>query len=64
MLFTVCTEQVKSPYIEHATSELPIPIHSKGEVRFVQAQDQLVTTPSPRIVIESLLTRSMLIKLN
>ena len=37
----------------------------RGEVRFVQAQDQqLITTCSPRIVIECLLTRSMLIKIH
>ena len=35
-----------------------------GEVRFDQAQDQhVVTTCSPRIVTECLLTRSMLIKM-
>ena len=34
------------------------------EVRFVQAQDQqVVTTYSPRIITECLLTRSMLIKM-
>ena len=41
------------------------PSYSLGaEVRFDQAQDQqVVTTPSPRIVTECLLTRSMLIKM-
>ena len=35
-----------------------------GGVRFVQAQDQqVVTTRSPRIITECLLTRSMLIKM-
>ena len=35
-----------------------------GEIRFDQAQDQqVVTTRSPRIVTECLLTRSMLIKM-
>ena len=63
-LFTVCTEQVRSPYTEHAASGLPNPTHSEGEVRFDQTQDQqVVTTPSPRIVTECLLTRSMLIKM-
>ena len=62
-LFTVCTEQVRSPYTEHATSELPNPTHLEGEVRFEQPQDQQVfTTRSPRIVTECLLTRWMLIK--
>ena len=43
---------------------LPNPTHLEGEVRFDQAQDQkVVTTRSPRIVTECLLTRSMLIKM-
>ena len=63
-LFTVCTEQVRSPYTEHAASGLPNPTHLEREVRFDQAQDQqMVTTRSPRIVTECLLTRSMLIKM-
>ena len=63
-LFTVCTKQVRSPYTEHAASRLPSPTHLEGEVRFDQAQDQLVVTKrSPRIVTECLLTRSMLIKM-
>ena len=62
-LFTVCTEQVR-PYTEHAASGLPKPSHLEGEVRFDQAQDQqVVTTRSPRIVIDCLLTRSMLTKM-
>ena len=61
-LFTACTEQVRSPYTELAASGLPNPTHL--EVRFDQAQDQqVVTTRSPRIVTECLLTRSMLIKM-
>ena len=63
-LFTVCTEQVRSPYTEHAASGLPNPTHLDGEVRFVQAQDQQVaTTRSSRIVAECLLTSSMSIKM-
>ena len=63
-LFTVCTEQVRSPCIEHAASGLPNPTDLEGEVRFDQAQDQqVVTTRSPRIVTEYLLFRSMLIKM-
>ena len=59
-LFTVCTEQVRSPYTEHAASGLSSPTHLEGEVRFGQDQDQqVVTTRSPRIVTECLLTRSM-----
>ena len=62
--FTVCTEQVRFPYTEHAASGLPNPTHLEGEVRLDQAQDQqVVTTRSPRIVTECLLTRSMLIKM-
>ena len=45
------------PYTEH-----PTPL--EGEVRFVQAQDQqVVTTRSPGIITECLLTWSMLIKM-
>ena len=46
---------------------LPNPTHLEargGGVRFDEAQDQeVVTTCSPRIVTECLLTRSMLIKM-
>ena len=53
-----------SPYTLLAGSGLPNPTHSEGEVRFDQAQDQqVVTTRSPRIATECLLTRSMLIKM-
>ena len=63
-LFTVCTEQVRFSHTEHAASRLPNPTHFEGEVRFDQAQDQqVVTTRSPRIVTECLLTRSMLVKM-
>ena len=63
-LFTICTEQVRSPYTEHAASGLFNPNHLEWEVAFGQAQDQqVVTTRSPRIVTECLLTRSMLIKM-
>ena len=48
-LFTVCTEQVRSPYIKHAESGLLKPIHLEGEVRFIQAQDQQVL---PHVVRE------------
>ena len=60
----LCTEQVRSPYTQHAASGLPNPTHLEGEVRFDQAQDQqVVTTRSPRIVTGCLLPRSMLIKM-
>ena len=63
-LYTVCTQQVWYPYTEHASSGIPNPTHLEGEVRFDQAQDQqVVTTRSPQIVIECLLTRSMLVKI-
>ena len=63
-LFTVCKEQVRSPYTEFAASGLPNPTHLEREVRFDQAHDQqVVTTCSPRTVTECLLTRSMLIKM-
>ena len=38
----IYTEQVRSPYIEHAASGLLNPTRSEGEVRFIQAQDQQV----------------------
>ena len=63
-LFTVCKEQMRSPYTEFAASGLPNPSHLEGEVRFDQAQDQqVITIRRPRIVTECLLTRSMLIKM-
>ena len=63
-LFTVCTEQLRLPYTENAASGLPNPTHLEGEVRFDQVEDQqVVTTRSPRILTECLLTRSMLIKM-
>ena len=62
-LFTVCTEQVRSPYPEHAASGLHNLLTWRGRLRFDQAQDQkVVTTRSPRIITECLLIRSMLIK--
>ena len=53
---------------EHPSSlirvRLPHPTPLEGEVRYVQAQDQkVVTTRSPGIITEFLLTRSMLIKM-
>ena len=51
-------------YTEHAASGLPNPTHLEGEVRFIQAQNQLVTTHSlKKNVAECLLTRSMLIQI-
>ena len=49
MKITVCTEQVRSPYTEHAASGLPNPTPFEGEVRFIQAQDQQVL---PHVVRE------------
>ena len=63
-LFAVYTEQVRSPYAEHAASGLPNLTHLEGEVGYDQAQDQqVVITRSLRIVTECLITRSMLIKM-
>ena len=54
-LFTVCTEQARSPYTEHVASGLPNPTQLEGEVRFDQAQDQqVVTTRSNRVFTHSL----------
>ena len=44
MVFTLCTEFVNSPYIEPTASGLPNPTPVEGEVRFIQAPDQSVTT--------------------
>ena len=44
-LYAVCTEQLRSPYIEHAASGLPNPTCLEGKVRFIQAQDQQVFPP-------------------
>ena len=63
-LFTVCTEQVRSPYIEHAASGLPNPIRLEGGGTICPGSRPAgVTTRCPRIVTECLLTRSMLIKM-
>ena len=48
-LFTVCKEQVRSPYTEHAAIGLPNPTHLEGAVRFDQAQDQQVVTTRSRM---------------
>ena len=63
-------QQVRSRYTEHAGAGYPKLLHWRrgwgggGRVRFVQAQDQqVVTTRSPIIITECLLTRSMLIKM-
>ena len=50
-LFTECTEQVRSPYIEHAASGLLNPTRLEGEVLFIQAQDEQVF---PHVVRERL----------
>ena len=50
--------------VHNAASGLHNPTHLEGWVRCIQAQDQqVVTTRSPRIETEYLLTRSMLIKM-
>ena len=60
---------MRSSYTEHAVcferATQPYSIGGGGGgLRFVQAQDQqVVTTRSPRIIIECLLSRSMLIKM-
>ena len=58
------TEQMRSPYSEHAASGKPNTTHLEGAVRFVQAQDQQVTTCSLSVIVsERLLTREMLVKM-
>ena len=58
-----CTEQVRSPYTEHAARGQPNPTHLEGEVRLSRLKTSRVTTRCLRIVTECLLTRSMLIKM-
>ena len=51
LIYSMYTGDEVSPYIEHVASGLPNPTRSEGGgggVRFVQAQDQQVTTRSPR----------------
>ena len=45
----MCSEQVRSPYTEHAANGLPNATRLEGEVRFIQAQDQQVL---PHVVRE------------
>ena len=60
VLFTVCTELVRSPYTKHAASGLHNPSLGGWGQWFVQAQDQQVTTRSPRIVTVYSLARCWL----
>ena len=64
-LFTVCTEQVRSPYIEHAASGLPNPTRLEwgGDTNYPGSRPAGVTTRCPRMVKECLLTLSMLIEM-
>ena len=41
-LFTVCIEQMRSPYTEHAARGLRNPTRLEGEVRFIHNQDKHV----------------------
>ena len=59
-LFTVCTEQARSPYTEHAASRLPNLTPLEGKVRFIQAQDQQMLLHVVREWQQCLLTRSIL----
>ena len=43
-LFIVCTEQVRSTYVEHSANGLPKPTQLEGEVQFDQALKMLTTT--------------------
>ena len=40
IIFSMYTELLMSPYIEHASSGLLNPTRVEGEVRFIQAQDK------------------------
>ena len=65
-LFTVCTEQVRSPYIEHEASGLPNPTRLEGGgpgTICPVSRPAGFTTSCPRMITKCLLTRSMLIKM-
>ena len=63
-IITVCTEQVRSPYIEHAASGLSNPTRLEGGgTIYPGSRPAGVTTRSPRMVTECLLTRSKSIKM-
>ena len=63
-LFTVCTEQVRSPYIEHAASGLPnLTCLEGGYTIYPDSRPAGITTCSPRMLTECFLTRWMLIKM-
>ena len=55
---------MRSPYSEHVASGLPNPTRLEGDTINPGSRPAGVTTRSPRKVIECLLTRSMLIKMN
>ena len=56
---------MRSPYTEHAASGLPnpTPLEGVGGTIYPGSRPADVTTHSPRMVVECLLTRSMLIKM-
>ena len=63
-LFTVCTEQLRSPYIEHTGERATQPyLLGGGGMIYPGSRPAGVTACSPRMVIECLLIRSMLIKM-
>ena len=62
-LFTVCTKQVRSPYIEHAASGLPNPTRLEEGYDLSRLKTSRCSTRCPRMVTECLRTRSMLIKM-
>ena len=61
-LFTACTERVRFPYTEHAASGLSNHTNLGGTI-YPGSRPADVTTRSPRMVAECLLTRSLLIKM-
>ena len=60
-LFTVCTEQVRSPYIEHAASGQPNPTRLEGGGGYDLSR--LKTSRCYHTLSKNGLTRSMLIKM-
>ena len=62
-LFAVCTEQVRSPYIEMLQAGYPTDSLGRGGTTYPGSRPAGVTTRCPRMVTQCLLTRSMLIKM-
>ena len=59
----VCTEQMRYPYTEYTASGLPNPTRLEGDMICPGTRPAGVSYTQSKIVVECLLTRSMLIKI-